>query len=86
MKKASERMNIVSVGAHQDDIELNCLGTLIKYASQPEVTITNVVVSNGDKGGSYDLSISNEDVAVMRSKEATAVAEALGGRYVCMGQ
>jgi|TARA_B100000315_G_scaffold251998_1_gene287839 LmbE family N-acetylglucosaminyl deacetylase len=79
-------MNIVSVGAHQDDIELNCLGTLIKYASQPEVTITNVVVSNGDKGGSYDLSISDEEVATMRRNEATAVAEALGGRYVCMGQ
>jgi len=79
-------MNIVSVGAHQDDIELNCLGTLLKYVARGDVTITNVVVSNGDKGGAFDISIPLEQVAAMRCEEATAVAEALGGRYICMEQ
>jgi LmbE family N-acetylglucosaminyl deacetylase len=79
-------MNIVSIGAHQDDIELSCLGTLIKYHLRGDVTITNVTVSNGDKGAQYDPSIPYEQVAAMRMAEARAVAEALGGRYICMGQ
>ncbi len=79
-------MNIVCVAAHQDDIELHCLGTLVKYRQQGNVSITNVVVSNGDKGGQFDPSLSYAQVAAIRQKEATAVAEALGGRYICMNQ
>ncbi|MCZ7545702.1 MAG: PIG-L family deacetylase [Anaerolineae bacterium] len=79
-------MNVVCVAAHQDDIELHCLGTLIKYREQGDVTITNVVITNGDKGGQFDPSLSYEEVAAIRHEEATAVAEALGGRYVCLGE
>ena len=79
-------MNIVSVAAHQDDIELHCLGTLIKYQLRGDVTITNVVISNGDKGAQFDPSTPYEKVAAMRNTEATAVAEALGGRYISLGQ
>lgn len=79
-------MNIVSIGAHQDDIELNCLGTLIKYRNQGGHTITNVVLSNGDKGAQYDPRTPYEEIARIREAEATAVALALGGRYFCMGQ
>jgi N-acetylglucosamine malate deacetylase 1 len=79
-------MNIVCVGAHQDDIEVNCLGTLLKYRQKSSVAITNVTVSNGDKGGQYDPSIPYEEIARIRIAEATKVAEALGGRYICMGQ
>ena len=46
-------MNVVCVAAHQDDIEANCLGTLLKYQQRGDVTITNVVISNGDKGVQY---------------------------------
>lgn len=79
-------MNVVCVAAHQDDIELHCLGTLIKYREKGDVTITNVVITNGDKGGQFDPSLSYEEVAAIRHEEATAVAEALGGRYVCLGE
>lgn len=79
-------MNIVCVGAHQDDIEVNCLGTLLKYATRSDTRITNITISNGDKGAQYDPSIPYEQVATMRIAESTAVAEALGGRYICMGQ
>src|SRR5512145_2647867 len=81
-----DAMNIVCVVAHQDDIELHCLGTLLKYVARGDVTITNVTVSNGDKGAQYDLSIPYAEVAAMRIAEATRLAEALGGRYICMGQ
>ena len=79
-------MNIVCVGAHQDDIEVNCLGTLLKYKKKSSVSITNVTVSNGDKGGQYDPSIPYGEIARIRIGEATKVAEALGGRFICMGQ
>ena len=79
-------MNIVCVGAHQDDIEIRMLGTLLRYRAQGDVNITNVTVSNGDKGGQYDTSIPYEEIAAIRIAEATAVAEALGGRYFCLGQ
>lgn len=79
-------MNIVCIAAHQDDIELHCLGTLLKYRQRQTVSITNVVISNGDKGGQFDPTLSYTEVAAIRHKEATAVAEALGGRYVCMNQ
>ena len=79
-------MNIVSIGAHQDDIEVECLGTLLKFYDQGGHTFTNVVISNGDKGGQYDPTVPYEEIARIRNAEATAVAEALGGRYICMGQ
>lgn len=82
-------MNIVSIGAHQDDIELNCLGTLVKYQQQGAPgahTFTNVVISNGDKGAQYDPRTPYAEIARIRESEATAVANGLGGRYVCMGQ
>jgi len=79
-------MNIVSIGAHQDDIELNCLGTLIKYQQQGGHTFTNVVISNGDKGAQYDPRTPYAEIAHIRETEATAVAHGLGGSYVCMGQ
>jgi LmbE family N-acetylglucosaminyl deacetylase len=79
-------MNIVCVGAHQDDIEVNCVGTLLKYRQKGDVNITNVVVSNGDKGSQFNPATPYEEVARTRNAEATRVAEALGGRYICMGQ
>jgi len=79
-------LNIVCVAAHQDDIEVNCLGTLLKYRQKGEVSITNVVISNGDKGFQHHPSTPYKEVTRVRNAEATKVAEALGGRYICMGQ
>jgi len=79
-------MNIVCVAAHQDDIEVNCVGTLLKYRQKGDVRITNVVISNGDKGFQHSPTTPYEEVTRVRNAEATRVAEALGGRYICMGQ
>lgn len=79
-------MNIVAVGAHQDDVELNCLGTLLQYTKRDNITITNVTISNGEKGGNYDPSIPYATIAQIRMAEAGAVAKELGGRYICLGE
>jgi LmbE family N-acetylglucosaminyl deacetylase len=79
-------MRIVSIAAHQDDIELHCLGTLLRYRAQGNVTLTNVVISNGDKGAQHDPTLPYAEVAAIRRAEATAVADALGARYICLEQ
>ena len=79
----SERVSVVSVGAHQDD-ELGCLGTLLRYREQG-ARITTVSISNGDKGGQHDPSIPNAVIAETRIQEATRVARELGGEYHCLG-
>ncbi len=79
-------MNIVSIGAHQDDIEVQCLGTLLRYQQQGGHTFTNIVLSNGDKGAQYDPHMPYEEIARIRAGEAAAVAAGLGGRYLCLNQ
>ena len=33
-------MNVLAIGAHPDDVEINCGGTLAKYASQGHKVFT----------------------------------------------
>ncbi len=82
---SSKTLNIVSVAAHQDDIELGCLGTLVKYSQSGACTITNITLTNGDKGSQHDPKMPYAEVAKIRVAEANAVAEALGGRHICLG-
>ena len=77
------QLSVVSVGAHQDD-ELGCLGTLIRYRSEG-CRITTVSLSNGDKGGQHDPSLSAAVVAQTRIDEATRMVAELGGVYYCLG-
>jgi LmbE family N-acetylglucosaminyl deacetylase len=79
-------MNIVCIVAHQDDVEVLCGGTLVKYHQQGGHQITNVTISNGDKGGQYDTSIPYAEIARMRIAEADRAAAAVGGRHICLGQ
>lgn len=78
-------MNVVSIAAHQDDIELGCLGTLVKYQQRGDCAITNVTLTNGDKGSQHDPLTPYEEVAKVRIREADAVAAALNGRHICLG-
>jgi len=75
--------SIVAVNAHPDD-ELSCLGTLAKCRRRGD-QVTLVAVSRAEKGGGFDLTIPDEEVAAIRQREASRVAEALGATYVCLG-
>ena len=46
-------MNILAVGAHPDDIEYGCAGTLIKYAERSH-HIFLLVLTGGQEGGSSE--------------------------------
>ena len=43
-------MNILAIGAHPDDIEFGCGGTLLKYSENGH-KVYMLVLSKGDKGG-----------------------------------
>jgi len=48
------RMNILAIGAHPDDIEYGCAGTLIKYAERGH-HIYLMVLTSGQEGGSSEI-------------------------------
>lgn len=77
-------MRIVTVGAHQDDMEVWALGTVLRYKERGDLEhLTVVCLTNGDKGS--PVPVDPTEFAATRAREATAVAEALGGRYVGLG-
>ena len=47
-------MNILAIGAHPDDIEYGCAGTLIKYADRGH-HIYLMVLTSGQEGGSSEI-------------------------------
>jgi LmbE family N-acetylglucosaminyl deacetylase len=49
-----QSMNILAVGAHPDDIEYGCAGTLIKYAERGH-HIYLMVLTSGQEGGSGEI-------------------------------
>jgi LmbE family N-acetylglucosaminyl deacetylase len=47
-------MNILAIGAHPDDIEFGCGGTLSKYSEKGH-KVYLLVMSKGDKGGDLEI-------------------------------
>ncbi len=74
-------MRILAVGAHPDDIELNCAGTLLKFRKRGD-EIFVAVLCNGDKG---HYEIGPEELARIRHLEAEAAAKAEGAALVGVG-
>ena len=67
----------LAVGAHPDDIEFGCGGTLAKWAAQG-CAITHVVCTDGSKG-SWDASADTAGLVATRKEEQMAASRALGG-------
>jgi LmbE family N-acetylglucosaminyl deacetylase len=74
-------MNILAVGAHPDDIEILCAGTLARYAQQGHA-IYMAVFTMGDMG---DLAIEPAQLAAIRRKEAEASAALLKAQLLWGG-
>lgn len=70
-RRKQERRSVLAVGAHPDDVEIGCGGTLSMHAArQDEVTI--LTLSHGSQGGD----------ARIRAREAHAAAELLQARLI----
>jgi LmbE family N-acetylglucosaminyl deacetylase len=74
-------MRILAVGAHSDDLELLCAGTLAKYVAQGH-TIFMAIATNGELGST---SLSKAVTAATREKEARAAAKIIGAELIWMG-
>ena len=67
-------MNILAIGAHPDDIEFGCAGTLIKYAQRGH-TVFLLITTQGEMGGE----------AEGRFREQMKAAETIGAKDVFWG-
>lgn len=73
-------MNILAIGAHPDDIETSCGGTLAKYAKLGHKVFT-ATATNGNVGSS---TLSMEEIAEVRKEEARRAAAHIGAEYICL--
>ena len=74
-------MRIMAFGAHPDDLELCCAGTLAKY-KQAGHTVAMVVATNGEVG-SPDLP--KTEIAAIREKEARKAAAQIDAEFFWLG-
>ncbi len=73
-------MNILAIGAHPDDLEENCAGTLAKYAAAGH----RVVMASATNGNIGSATHSMEEIAAIRKQEAAASAAVIGAEYICL--
>src|SRR2546421_1392507 len=76
------RMTVVCVGAHPDDPESGCGGTLARYAALGHA-VTVVYVTRGERGISGK---SLDEAAKIRSAECETACKIIGARPVFFGQ
>ena len=67
-------MNILAVGAHPDDIEIGCGGTLIKYVRRGH-SVFLLLITKGEKGGDIET----------RYEEQLRAAEIIGAKDIFWG-
>jgi LmbE family N-acetylglucosaminyl deacetylase len=67
-------MNILFIGAHPDDLEILAGGTIAKCVQRGD-RVTMAVATNGNVGSP---TLSREEIAAVREKEARAAAKTLG--------
>ncbi|WP_372935928.1 PIG-L deacetylase family protein [Mariniphaga sediminis] len=75
-------LNVVCVGAHPDDPETGCGGTLAKFSSQGH-RVTIIYLTNGDAGIEGK---SLKEAAAIRTEEARKACKILGAKPVFIGQ
>jgi len=74
-------MKVLAVGAHPDDIEFLCAGTLAKYKRQGH-HVAIAIATNGEVGSSTH---SKEQIAAIRKAEAKGSADIVGAEFYWMG-
>jgi len=74
-------MNILAIGAHPDDLEIKCAGTLALYAKRGDA-VTMAVFTAGDMG---DLTVPPDELAATRKREAETSAGMIGARLLWAG-
>lgn len=75
-------MRVLAFGAHPDDVEFRCAGTLAKYAKRgDEVYIC--VATNGNIGS---FRMSKKEIAEMRRQEAQNACDLIGAKLIWLDE
>ncbi|MDH7487563.1 MAG: PIG-L family deacetylase [Anaerolineae bacterium] len=78
---SERKLRVLAVGAHPDDIEILCAGTLARYA-QAGHQVINCVVTDGSAG---HMVIKPPELARIRQEEARQAAAMIGAEFIWMG-
>lgn len=82
MKKTRRnKLRVLAIGAHPDDVEICCAGTLARYIERGD----HVTVAIVCKGDSASLNLPPDQLVQVRSREAQAAARVLGADLIQMG-
>ena len=73
-------MRVLAVGAHPDDLEILCGGTLARYVEEGH----EVVMCHATKGDRGSFEYSSEEITRIRGEEARRAAEIAGAEYVSL--
>ena len=71
--------NVLAIGAHPDDIEFGCFGTLKKHKDQGD-NVTLLVMTQSDVKDAHTGKVTRD--SVISQKEATKAAEILGANLI----
>lgn len=74
-------MRVLAVGAHPDDLEILCGGTLARYVQEGH----EVVMCHATKGDRGSFEYGSEEIARIRAEEARRAAEIAGAECVSLG-
>ncbi|MCZ4302485.1 PIG-L deacetylase family protein [Microbacterium oxydans] len=74
-------LSVLAIGAHPDDIEILCGGTMARYA-EAGATVTFAIATNGEVGGGDP---DRAAIASRRFTEAKASTSRLGAELIWMG-
>jgi len=74
-------MRVLAVGAHPDDLEILCGGTLSRYVEEGHEVIM-AMVANGDLGSFMHQ---RHEIAALRADEARASARVAGADHLSLG-
>ena len=72
--KTCAPLRVLAIGAHPDDVELNCAGTLARCVERGDL----VTIAIACKGDSASMDLPGEEIAKIRSHEAKKSARVLG--------
>jgi N-acetylglucosamine malate deacetylase 1 len=74
-------MNVLAVGAHPDDLEILCGGTLARCVARGD----HVVMCHASRGDRGAFAATREEIAAVRAREAEAAARVGGATHTCLG-
>lgn len=74
-------MKVLGVGAHPDDIEIHCGGTMAKFAERGD-ELSFVYFTDGQMG---HPTLAPDEISAIRKEEAQAACDLLGAKMIWLG-